>query len=102
MSTKFNVACVQNRAGPDVQANIEDAVQLCREARRAGAELICTPEFFTCFDKSDDALLIGAFPSRSTRRCPFSKTWRRSSERGYCSAPWPYRWVLKSSIIGRI
>ena len=62
MSTKFNVACVQNRAGPDVQANIEDAVQLCREARRAGAELICTPEFFTCFDKSDDALLIGAFP----------------------------------------
>ena len=62
MSTKFNVACVQNRAGPDIQANIEDAVQLCRDAHRAGAELICTPEFFTCFDKSDEALMVGAFP----------------------------------------
>ena len=62
MTNKFSVACVQNCAGPDIQANIDDSVQLCREARSAGADLICTPEFFTCLDKSDDGLMVGAFP----------------------------------------
>ena len=62
MANKFNVACVQNCAGADMQANIDDSVQLCRDARSAGADLICTAEFFTCFDKSDDGLKVGAFP----------------------------------------
>ena len=62
MTEKFKVACVQNCAGPDVETNIDDSIQLCRQAHQAGADLICTPEFFTCFDKNDGGLTVGAFP----------------------------------------
>lgn len=62
MTEKFNVACVQNCASADIEANIDDALTLCREAHRAGADLICTPEFFTCFEKSAAGLAVGAFP----------------------------------------
>jgi len=62
MTDTFTVACVQNCAGPDMAANIDDAIALCCDAHRAGATLICTPEFFTCFDKTDLGLRVGAFP----------------------------------------
>ena len=62
MKDNFTVACVQNCAGPDMSANIDDTLQLCREAHGAGAQFICTPEFFTCFDKTDQGLVVGALP----------------------------------------
>ena len=42
--TSVVAACVQMNAGPDVAANLDQAAGLIREARAAGATLICTPE----------------------------------------------------------
>ncbi|MEX1107978.1 MAG: carbon-nitrogen hydrolase family protein [Dongiaceae bacterium] len=44
MTAPFIAACVQMNAGSDVAANLEQAGALIRQARTAGAELICTPE----------------------------------------------------------
>lgn len=80
MSNKFNVACVQNCAGSDIQANIDDSTQLCRDARSAGADLICTAEFFTCFDKSDNGLDVGVFPESEHPALPVFKGLARELE----------------------
>lgn len=53
MSTKFNVACVQNCAEDDVSRNIDDAVRLVRQAAAAGAQCVCLPENFTCLEERD-------------------------------------------------
>ena len=47
MSRKFFAACVQNNATPDVDFNIETALRLAQQAADAGADLICTPEYFS-------------------------------------------------------
>ena len=47
MAKKFVAACIQNNATPDVGFNIETALRLAREAAEAGADLICTPEYFS-------------------------------------------------------
>src|SRR5262245_39615196 len=44
MSATFKVACVQLNAARDVAPNIDAASRLIREARRAGADFILTPE----------------------------------------------------------
>jgi deaminated glutathione amidase len=44
MSAVFKVACVQLNAARDIALNIEAASRLIREARRAGADFILTPE----------------------------------------------------------
>lgn len=44
MSAAFKVACVQLNAARDIAPNIEAASRLIREARRAGADFILTPE----------------------------------------------------------
>lgn len=74
MTEKFKVACVQNCAGPDIAKNIDDSIELCRDAHRAGAALICTPEFFTCFDKTENGLLVGAFPEPDHPALPAFKS----------------------------
>ncbi|MDH3376465.1 MAG: carbon-nitrogen hydrolase family protein [Gammaproteobacteria bacterium] len=61
-SRPFTAACIQNCAGTDMAANIDDSAELIREAHAAGAEFIATPEFFSCLDKSDDGLEVGAHP----------------------------------------
>ncbi len=50
MNGPLTVACVQNCAGPDMEANIERAAELVREAANRGARLIATPEHFSCLD----------------------------------------------------
>ena len=47
MSRKFVAACVQNNATPDVDFNIETTLRLAERAADAGADLICTPEYFS-------------------------------------------------------
>ena len=44
MSTPFTVACIQLNSGRELAPNIETTQRLVREARRAGAEFILTPE----------------------------------------------------------
>ena len=55
MSEPFKVACVQNCAADDMQANIATADGLVREAAAAGASLICLPEYFCILERSDKA-----------------------------------------------
>jgi predicted amidohydrolase len=44
MSAAFKVACVQLNAARDIAPNIDAASRLIREARKAGADFILTPE----------------------------------------------------------
>ena len=44
MSQAFKAACVQVTAGRDIEANIEVAAVLIRQAAKDGARLICLPE----------------------------------------------------------
>lgn len=62
MSATFTVACIQNCAGRDVEANVAQSVKLVRAARRKGAELICLPEFFSCLYVSASGMEVGATP----------------------------------------
>ena len=56
----FIAACIQNCAGPDTQANIDDVSRLVGSARERGANLVCTPEFFTCLHKDESGLQVDA------------------------------------------
>ena len=47
MSKRFVAACIQNNATPDVDFNIETTLRLAEQAATAGADLICTPEYFS-------------------------------------------------------
>ncbi len=50
MSKTFTVACVQMTSGPEIMPNVEAASRLVREARKAGATFIVTPENTTFID----------------------------------------------------
>ncbi len=60
MSETVSVACVQNCAGPDMDANIERAAGLVRRARAEGAQLIATPEHFSCLEITGGGVDTGA------------------------------------------
>ncbi|MCH8038029.1 MAG: carbon-nitrogen hydrolase family protein, partial [Proteobacteria bacterium] len=59
MTTTFTAACIQNEAVADMDASIEQATALVRAARGAGAELICLPEYFSCYKAAADAVIVG-------------------------------------------
>lgn len=61
MSDTFITACIQNCAGPDMEANIAEAAKLVGAARRKGAQLICLPEFFSCLQLTGEGMEVGAF-----------------------------------------
>jgi len=65
MSTPFTVACVQLNSGREINPNIETASKLVREARRAGADFILTPENTTCIEPKRDLILAKAQPESS-------------------------------------
>ncbi|MDX1434202.1 MAG: carbon-nitrogen hydrolase family protein [Gammaproteobacteria bacterium] len=65
MSSPFKIALVQNRAGTEMAANIDACEALVREASRRGAELVCLPELFSCFDVRGRTLEAGAFAEAS-------------------------------------
>lgn len=60
--TAFRAACVQLRSSDDVQENIRAATELIREAKRAGAELVATPENTTLMAADGGAKLENSFP----------------------------------------
>lgn len=47
MTQTLTVACIQNRATPDVHENMERCIGLARAAAGDGARLICTAEYFS-------------------------------------------------------
>ena len=59
MTTTFTAACIQNEAVADMDASIAAATELVRAARRAGAELIFLPEYFSCYKAAADAVTVG-------------------------------------------
>ena len=60
MVSTVTVACVQNSAGPEIEASMAEATRLVRAAHDRGAELICLPEYFSCLKTSDDQFVVGA------------------------------------------
>jgi predicted amidohydrolase len=62
MPRTLTVACIQNNASADHEANIEAALRMSREAVARGAELICLPEYFSGFGSKDGLLDLPAFP----------------------------------------
>ena len=62
MSRNFVAACIQNNATPDVDFNVETTLRLAGEAARAGASLICTPEYFSGLRTENGLFLPTAFP----------------------------------------
>jgi len=51
----FTVACIQNCATDDLEANLADVESLVRAAADAGAALICLPEFYCLLEPGDGA-----------------------------------------------
>ncbi len=60
MQQTFKVACIQNRAGPDMRQNLDRAIQAVGIARNRGAQLIALPEFFSCLNVEEKSLAVGA------------------------------------------
>jgi predicted amidohydrolase len=60
MSGRFTAACVQLNSGPEVAANIAAASGLVRAARKAGADLILTPEVSDMIEPRRDHVLAKA------------------------------------------
>ena len=50
MNEVFTTACVQNCASLNPKETTDRAEVLIRDAAAKGADLICTPEFFSCLD----------------------------------------------------
>ncbi len=61
MAKTFTAACVQNNATPDVDFNIGTTLRLAEQAVRAGADLICTPEYFSGLRTQDGLFHPAAF-----------------------------------------
>ena len=70
MSETFTAACVQNDAGIDPDATTARAEELIREAAGRGADLICTPEFFSCLDTQLDGLETAPHPETQPPALP--------------------------------
>ena len=70
MSGRFRVACVQNCAGTETAANLEDCAELVRGAAAEGARLICLPEYFTGLDLKGALLLPEAFAEEAHPALP--------------------------------
>jgi predicted amidohydrolase len=64
MTSAFQVACVQNCAGDDLDLNIRETLVLTRAAHAAGADLVCLPEYFHCLYASDELTLANALPEQ--------------------------------------
>ena len=62
MSEFLNIACIQNCAGVDERKNLQELKAMIQTAHRNGAELVCLPEYGTCFDVQGQNFLVGAAP----------------------------------------
>ncbi len=70
MSDRFTVACVQLNSGRDIAPNVEATSSLVRDARKAGADFILTPENTTCIESKRDRILARAHPEESHPAIP--------------------------------
>lgn len=61
----LRVACVQNCATPDLDANVARALSLTREAVDGGAGLVCLPEYFSGLTTDGARLNPIAFPEET-------------------------------------
>ena len=61
MNRVFKAACVQNCATPDVEENINTSLRIARSAASEGANLICTPEYFSGLETRNGLLHPAAF-----------------------------------------
>ena len=57
MSTPFKAACVQMRGKRDPAENLDDAIRMIREAAKAGATYVQTPEISNIVNRDRPALL---------------------------------------------
>jgi predicted amidohydrolase len=62
---KFQAACVQLRSSTEVAENVESAARLIREAVRAGAQYVQTPEMTNIVERRRTALVAAVNPERS-------------------------------------
>jgi predicted amidohydrolase len=60
MTKPFTVACIQMNSGREIGPNVETASRLVREARKAGADFMLTPENTTCIEPKRERILAGA------------------------------------------
>jgi predicted amidohydrolase len=67
---KINVACVQLRCGDDVAQNVESALALIREAHKAGAQFIATPENTNLMAADGGAKLDKTFAEKDDKALP--------------------------------
>jgi deaminated glutathione amidase len=70
MSTPFTVACIQLNSGRDIGPNVAATSRLVREARKAGAEFILTPENTTSIEPKRDRILANAHDEASHPAIP--------------------------------
>src|ERR1700689_1183575 len=68
--TTFKAACIQLRSSDDVQANINEASVLIRQAARQGAQFIATPENTTLMAPDGGAKLDRSFSERDDPALP--------------------------------
>ncbi len=66
-ATRFLAACVQLRTGADIDANIEAASELIREAAAAGADFIATPETSALMELSGKQLFANIVAEQDDR-----------------------------------
>ncbi|GLK76655.1 amidohydrolase [Methylopila jiangsuensis] len=65
--TRFVAACAQMRTGRDVNANIDAAARLIREAKDGGAHYVQTPEMTNILVRSREELFAAILPENA---CP--------------------------------
>src|SRR6185295_10126156 len=60
MGSRFKIGLVQMAMSPEPARNLETAVQRVKDARRAGADVVCLPELFRSqyFCQREDASLF--------------------------------------------
>ena len=59
MTAIFTAACIQNEGIADMDASVAAATELARAARADGAELICLPEYFSCYKAGETEVVVG-------------------------------------------
>ena len=70
MSKPFTVACIQLNSGREIGPNVKAASRLVRQARKAGADFILTPENTTCVEPKREQILARAHDEDSHPAIP--------------------------------
>ncbi len=70
MSKPFTVACIQLNSGREIGPNVETTSRLVRQARKAGAEFILTPENTTSIEPNRETVLARAYGEESHPAIP--------------------------------